>query len=321
MEGPCVKERSFDTVQVEPDFQVEAWRESGGMLWDLMPRDHKNTSFTGWRTSWQSPRMVLMDVHHKDQIIGRPCSRRRSGESENIGITFLSSGMGWSVNSGNLTHENPGDILISQSNASEVFSKSNVRQRYVGFSYSMIGFDPSQHLSLLHLQNGCVANRLMQTAAHMLFDLLPNAAPEEVELLEGSFCALVRSIALDERLSDESVASIKESRKHAMRKYVDDHLTDPAFGLETLQQAFHVSSATVKRDFADAGGLSRYIWRRRLERALLELTNADAPGRGFIAALSERWGFSDDSSFRHAFRREFSLTPGEAMRLTTEIPS
>ena len=308
-----VRKAHFDTGSVEPEFQFEAWRQSGSPFWDLSSPARTAPSFAASRRSWQTGRMVFMEVQHDAPVFGRPCARRLSDQCDSIGITLLKSGSAFSVNAGKVVREQPGGVYFNRSNASTFFRKENVKQQYVGLSYGMIGFDPGQHPSFLHFPDGSAANRLIQAAAQTAFDVLPAATPAEAAQLEDGFCALIRSVALKCKPSDEGAACIRDARRRAMRKYADDHLSDRTFGIDQLAQAFHVSGATVKRDFADAGGLSAYLWRRRLDGALLDLTAAREPHRGLVGDIAIRWCFQDESSFRRAFRREFGFAPGEAM--------
>jgi AraC-like DNA-binding protein len=56
--------------------------------------------------------------------------------------------------------------------------------------------------------------------------------------------------------------------------------------------------------------LSRYIWRRRLERAAADLTNFALNGLS-ISSIALNNGFSDLSHFSKAFRDRFAHSPSE----------
>ena len=315
--GAGVTKSCVDTRHVRKSLQFEAWCDALSPLWDLAAPEKKADSYVGTLTKWRTENIVFIDNQLDGEVIGKPNSDRKSKDSENFGLSLPISGFGGHVFSGRYIPENPGDVILAQSNKSELFKNAYFYQRYVGLPYHLLGFDPSRHIGLAVFQNGTAANRLIKTAVDTAFDLLPTATPEEAKVLEDGFCALVRAVALNERPSDEGAASIRAARRHAMRKYVDEHLADETFGVEHLEQAFHVSSATVKRDFAEDGGLSRYLWRRRLECALMDLTKAREAQRGLVGDIAVRWGFQDESSFRRAFRREFGFAPSEALALAT----
>ena len=315
MAATGVKKSQVDTSKVEQALQFEAWCDELSPLWDLERPEKKATSYQGLLSEWRTPNAVFVEIKLEGQVVGRPNAARKSKDNEYFGVTLPLFGFGCHVVSERFVRETPGDVILAQSNKSEFFKNVNFGQRYIGFRYPLVGFDPSKHVSLSLFPDGTAANRLIKTAVDTAFDLLPTATPAEAKVLEDGFCALIRSVALNERPSDEGAASIRAARRHAMRKYVDEHLTDHAFGVERLQQAFHVSDRTVKRDFADEGGFSRYLWRRRLECALLDLTKVLEPRRGLVGDTASHWGFQDESSFRRAFRREFGFTPNDAMAM------
>lgn len=95
-----------------------------------------------------------------------------------------------------------------------------------------------------------------------------------------------------------------------MRRYLAEHLADPELGVETLCAAFFVSRATVYRDFADEGGVARFVTRCRLERAYQELA-AGGADRGRVRRVSERSGFASQYHFSRLFRQRFHVPPTE----------
>lgn len=59
---------------------------------------------------------------------------------------------------------------------------------------------------------------------------------------------------------------------------------------------------------ADGTSLSRYIWRRRIERAATDLRDPAMRALG-ISAIAMALGFNDLSHFSRVFRQRFGMSP------------
>lgn len=78
--------------------------------------------------------------------------------------------------------------------------------------------------------------------------------------------------------------------------------------LEALADRFHVSQSKLKNDFKKVTDMPIHTFRRHVQlqsaRILLETTNQE------LAQIAYTCGFTDESYFIRAFRKEFGLTPG-----------
>jgi len=104
----------------------------------------------------------------------------------------------------------------------------------------------------------------------------------------------------------------------ARRHYVEDAkiLLQQRFRerlrLEDVARALHVSTFHLCRLFKEETGLPihRYLNQLRLRHALRELVQSETE----LAELAMAVGFSCQSHFTTAFRKEFGVSPGEARR-------
>lgn len=78
--------------------------------------------------------------------------------------------------------------------------------------------------------------------------------------------------------------------------------------LEALAKRFHVSGSKLKTDFKKVTDMPIHTFRRHVQlqsaRILLETTNQE------LAQIAYACGFTDESYFIRAFRKEFGMTPG-----------
>lgn len=79
-----------------------------------------------------------------------------------------------------------------------------------------------------------------------------------------------------------------------------------------LAQAASLSVSRFVHAFKEAVGTAphQFLIARRLERAREDLER----GGSTIAAVAQRWGFTDQSHFTRLFRRKFGVTPGRSLR-------
>jgi AraC-like DNA-binding protein len=122
--------------------------------------------------------------------------------------------------------------------------------------------------------------------------------------------AVVRCALPPER---EPATSFASALTEAAHRFVDGELDRRTLTPDQVARALNVSPRTLHRAFALQGEpLMAYARRRRLERALADLTRPE-PGLTVTEAAA-RWGFADSSHLTRACRRQYGLTPTQYMR-------
>ncbi len=126
--------------------------------------------------------------------------------------------------------------------------------------------------------------------------------------LETTMAAVVSAtVAGSADRAHEAAAALGPLALLQARRYIDGNLWREGVAVEEVVAATGVSRATLYRLFEPYGGLARFMWSRRLERAR-EMINDPAERRP-IVEISEACGFTDPGHFARAFRREFGLRP------------
>lgn len=95
-----------------------------------------------------------------------------------------------------------------------------------------------------------------------------------------------------------------------VRRYVESRLASDDLSPAAICQGVGVSRPTLYRAFHAAGGIARYIQRRRLEAVHILLS--DPAETRSLAELALAYGFSSHAHFTTAFRRRFGYTPRDA---------
>lgn len=171
---------------------------------------------------------------------------------------------------------------------------------------------PGQSIPRLTLDSDEPLGRLAGTMLRTLVEALPSATAAEGAALSLAMTGFIRGLLAGRRADEDARAAFDRTRANALRRYIEENLTDRGLSIGRLCAAVGASHATIYRVFATEGGVEKYIKHHRLRAAYADLSYA-APTRGIVAQISYRWGFDDPSQFARAFRVEFGTTPSEVV--------
>lgn len=286
----------------------DAWCESMRPGHDIRPAEgtcgERRVSSVGW----------LVDDLFFNELCLSPIAyeRRPRKAGEYILIRMYREGRSKGLLAGTAFRARPGEIhLFDQGAECRGVTSCWHRMRSVFVPYAAIGYEPRRHPGHLRLGDDAAVGRMLWSSMDSLFAELPHASRAEASTLATGFAGLIRSLLFSGKRSAAFSSDFEETRRLAMRRYLVEHLRDPDLGVASLCAAFGASRATIYRDFADEGGVARFVIRRRLEQAFSDLAKGP-PARGEVRRVAERWGFACPYHFSRAFQKEFNLWPSEA---------
>ncbi len=96
-----------------------------------------------------------------------------------------------------------------------------------------------------------------------------------------------------------------------VRRFIERELHNFDLGPAMIAAHLGLSRSTLYRLFTESGGVLAYIRDRRLMRAMRILVRGEGGRPLRISQLAYTVGFSDDKTFRRAFRRRFGFIPSE----------
>ena len=176
---------------------------------------------------------------------------------------------------------------------------------------------PRQNLNFSHLFN--VHNPILswsmsdpegkflwETWSNM-FDQLANLDMTGADVMSRGFLGLLNGMMSN----GNQVQARGNSKLSEMERYLRTQLRGEV-SIEQLCQHFHVSRATLFRQFKEHGGLKRYIDRLRLERCYSELRYAN-PQLVTVGEIAAGWGYNDPRAFNRKFRKQFNLPPSKIL--------
>ena len=112
-------------------------------------------------------------------------------------------------------------------------------------------------------------------------------------------------------------AAKEESTDQQMIRYLEDHIQDQSFTVQSLADSFSLSLSNASHYFKTHIGISisEYMENLRMnEASRLLLQTSDA-----IAAIAEKTGYTSSNSFLRVFKKTFGCTPSEYRRKECSI--
>ncbi|KJV37330.1 helix-turn-helix domain-containing protein [Luteibacter yeojuensis] len=104
-------------------------------------------------------------------------------------------------------------------------------------------------------------------------------------------------------------SQLRRHHKEQVRRYVREHLPDPALCAEMIGKGVGLSTSYLFELFADEEvTLMRWVRAERLARCRRELADPALRYRS-IAQIAQAWGFGDMTHFGRSFREAYGLSP------------
>ena len=102
------------------------------------------------------------------------------------------------------------------------------------------------------------------------------------------------------------------------RSYVEHNLLEPSLNPAKISEALGVSRSTLYRLFEPLGGVTAYVWDRRLHLARAALLDPKRARR--ISEIAFQCGFSSEAHFSRSFRKAFNIRPSDLRSLQPSLP-
>jgi AraC-like DNA-binding protein len=105
---------------------------------------------------------------------------------------------------------------------------------------------------------------------------------------------------------------VSSSLAKAIFRYIDTHI-DQSLTPDFLSATFRVSRSQLYRIFKPYEGVSRYVWERRMVKAMRMLANPIFSELA-ISAIAFKCGFSTEPHFSRSFKERFGVNPSAFRR-------
>lgn len=301
----------FDTSLIEPDLRLEAWHENMGVLFDLSTEDgRKQDNRIRARIEVCSFGDTVFGVTDANsQLFHRDEARiAREGVDHLLVQVFLRGG--GTTREGVRT--SAGDMLVIDLDQPHEMLNAD-------FTNLTLVLPRDLHPKLAHLlaplhgQHITNADPMVRHMGTHLYSLWENIGDMTLDAAESALTGslgLLENWLADGKLTDPDASDISGALDKVVKRYIERHLAE-RLTPELLAAAFRISRTQLYRLFSEAGGVARYIWNRRLRRAMRLLTQAPYQ-RLSIIAIAFECGFSSEAHFSRSFRAHYGIPPSKA---------
>lgn|SRR5690606_23703260 len=294
----------FQSADLEQEDRFPAWVDYLSPGQEIRPviQDTLQSPFVS-SSGWAVDDLTLTELSFTPIIY-----RRRAGNGQVL-IRMYQTGHARGMHEDEAFSTAPGEVhMFDQGSASTGDCDGWQSMKSVFMPYEAVHYQPGHHPRHIRVGADTASGRILRTSMASLFSALPDASASEAPVLASGFCGLVHGLLLARGPAANDSTDFHAARRRAMRRYLEERLGDPELGVDQLCAAFSVSRATVYRDFAEEGGVARFVTRCRLERAFRDLSTG-APDRGRVRRVAERWGFASQYHFSRLFRQQFGASP------------
>ncbi len=303
-------DRLLDTSALAPDEREAASREFLETLTELdvmghtCPPEAIRTSVSRWNL--REFQVLVMDSPWlRFALNGRSTTEAVSFGAQLSGQTVKTIGEHRQV-------FNPGEVsLIDFSSPFEWWSAQEATTMSVRFTYAGLCLPAERIRSAAGDLTTSPLYELFRTHILQLHRFLeediPAAAANSLGSATQELARAVIATVGHEDVAKNDVAN--EALVIRVEAYVQQHLTDPSLGPESIARAHHISVRQLYKLWSGRElGLAEWIMQGRLEGARREIAKDKSAG---IAAAACRWGFTDPTHFGRRFRAAYGITPRE----------
>lgn len=297
--------------QVSGEAAFQQWSETVATVYDLDATREEVDKFRFGFSAWHFGALVL-GVSESDKIKfwRSPQTVARSGIDHYLVQVYEHGSFGSNVE-GNDMFVETGDVWIVDLSRSVRNDQTAFKSTNLAIPRSVLAPllpDPDA-LHGLKLSGGSATGGLLSRYLSDLSKQAKTMTPEEavsvarstVHLIAGCVGPTIEAAGLAREGLSAALLS-------TMKTFIDRGLANPELSAEYLCKQFAVSRATLYRLFKPCDGVESYIRQRRLARCFQEIAAPQNIGRR-ISDIAYHWGFTNETSFSHAFRHSFGISP------------
>jgi AraC-like DNA-binding protein len=300
----------YDTTPHPPQRRLAAWREAIDVLFDVRPAEPAAAESPVVLDNWLLGEAVLavgtgpgFSYHRAPRAIARD-------GRDLFMLQIYQAGQCRIVDGAPELVTEPGDLLVTDAASPIRTEETTFRNINLMVPRAML----AARLREPDAQGGRVLHRDLPLVALLRAHLseivrhAPSLPPAQAPDVLSATVQLVAA-AINGGPDVGTTSGVQQVLVCQLRRYIAQHLHDRDLGPESLAARFGLSRATLYRLFEADGGVRRYVQRRRLDRARLDLADPAQHHRS-IAEVGRTAGYCHAQDFTRAYRKEFAINPG-----------
>jgi len=305
---------AVDFESASDEERLDLWADTVRPLYDFSPLSRDQACHLTLARAWLLDKVVCIEFKFGAQLIKRDKRRHASVVTDMLAVQTYRYGDAVGEIGGMPHRVGPGEVNIIDYSRGHQSRWTPAHARSLNIAHDLVGYDPSRHPPSMRFGTETAVGYVLHQAIDAVMDQLDNTTDAQAPCLANGLIGLLRSVLVNDPEIARSTEDFAKARGRAIRRFIDQRIGQQARGKrlspDIIAAQFHVSRATLYRDFKKEGGVERYILGRRLEAALDELAMMQAD-RGAVTCAAERWGFASAAHFSRAFRDRFGFSPSD----------
>ena len=297
--------------------KLDYWREIVcDTFVELECRAGAEQGFYGSIESREFGDIRVATVNSTAQHVVRTPSRIARSDLEYFFLSLQLHGRGCHKQDGRIAHLDPGDFAIYDTTRPyELLFGDPFSQLVLCLPRDVVKsrLADAERLTACTVQGRTGSGRLASMFVRQLASQIDTLDAASLPRLQGSVVDLIATaLAEQRRQADPALSESRGVLIQRVLQYIEDHLGEPELTCEAVAARHRISERYLRLLFEELGTCaSDWIWRRRLERARLDL--ADPQQRHLsVTTIGFTWGFKDAAHFSRAFKAQFGCTPSDA---------
>lgn len=229
-----------------------------------------------------------------------------SSAAEVLVVRYIRKGGQHGLLDGEPVRLDTGEIHVYPFGSAFQFVSGDLEQVSAYVPFETIGYDPSSAAKHRVFGAEDPTGRVLRSALACAIDGLRRGETSAGQTA-ADFSQTLGTAINSGRRQSASRAVFEQARSHAFRSFIRENVFNPELDSKMVCEAFGASRATIYREFAEDGGIGRYILSQRLHRAMLRLAS-EPIARGDVGRVALSSGFKDTSHFSKVFRKAYGAS-------------
>lgn len=210
----------------------------------------------------------------------------------------------------------PGDIVLHANDVPIALDLVELDCLTFGFSAATIGLAQGGPFGIARFEAASGAGAMLAGLFRAFFDRIADVERDEAEAMATACVAMLGGLGA--MLGRQSHTDGTD-RAADMRAFIKQNLADPELGIASITDRFPASRAVIYRAFGPDGGVSAYIARQRMRRALSLLTLSGETCS--VSEVARAVGYTSQRRFSRTFARQFGVSPSSARAAFADLKS
>lgn len=246
-------------------------RERTSLMYDMTPIHSPHNTGTYKSKYWYFDRCMFTHVHSEASVVRRSRSQAEAGAGLVAILGYVSGGVRGVMGDLSIDRD-PGQMyLVDHAQRVDCIQFPN-EIHGVFLPKKLIGYDPDRHAPFIRFADNRVQGALLNRVFNRVFHDIQVRDAIDPTAFDQLVACLKTCLGSDRRDGDVR-RQARDALADLIRSYVDRNLTHRDLSVATILTNFGLSRASLFRMFERDGGFRRFVNRRRVHRAVIDIAS------------------------------------------------